>query len=113
MDRHLNSPKVANYGIDASDVVLRFFVLGTIGVVIWLGSLLAAAKLPWAGFIERPAMWMGCSFLITAGGMLWGSKIRKLRVRARGVGGITRRGGGKRVDGRWGHGRSLLAAAHT
>ena len=111
MDRHLTSSKVANYGIDAPDVILRFFVFGTIGVVIWLGSLLAAPKLPWAGFIERPAMWTGCSFLVTAGVMLWGSKIGKLRLRTRVISGIPWRGDEMVLDVGCGHGLLLIAAA--
>jgi len=107
------SRKTANYGIDAPDVVLRFFVLGIIGVILWLGSIFALKTgiLPWAGFIERPGLWMGISFLVTTGVMLWGSKVGKLRLRDKVVCQIPWRGDEMVLDMGCGHGLLLIAAA--
>src|ERR1700687_891123 len=109
MTQHRVSQKTANYGIDAPDVVLRFFVLGIIGFALWLGSLLALKSgfLPWAGFIGSPGLGMGCSFLATAGVMLWGSKIGKLRLRDKVVSQIPWRGDELVLDVGCGHGLLL------
>jgi len=113
MAQHLPSPKAPNYGIDAPEVVLRFSIFGIIGVILWLGSIFALKTgfLPWAGFIERPGLWMGCSFLATAGVMLWGSKIGKLRLRDKVVSSIPWRGDEAVLDVGCGHGLMLIAAA--
>src|SRR5437660_4101846 len=105
-------PKRANYGIDAPDVVLRFLLIAIIGFGFWAGSTLALEKgfLPWTRFIAAPALGMGCSFLLTAGVMVWGSRIGKLRLRDKVMDAIPWRGDETVLDVGCGHGLMLIAA---
>jgi SAM-dependent methyltransferase len=112
------NPKVAasesvDYGIDAPKVVLRMFVLGITGVV--LGGISWVALQwhwwHWAGFVMRPALSMGGSFLATAGLMVWSSKIGKMRLRDKTLDFIPWRGDEAVLDVGCGHGLMLIGAA--
>ncbi|HEX4645578.1 MAG TPA: class I SAM-dependent methyltransferase, partial [Verrucomicrobiae bacterium] len=83
--RSLASGKGANYGLDAPEVVRRFFVIGMVGVVAGAACIFASNKglFPWARFLVPPFLYTGGSFLITALVMICGSKIGKLRLRDR------------------------------
>jgi SAM-dependent methyltransferase len=102
-----------NYGIDAPGVVLRFFMIGIVGLIAGLSSILALEKgvLPWARFVVAPALWMGGCYLVTAGVMIWGSKIGKLRLRDKLIGSIPWRGDEQVLDVGCGRGLMLIATA--
>jgi arsenite methyltransferase len=102
-----------NYGIDAPKVVLRMFVVGTIGVVLSGVSWIAVHLhwLPWAGNVVVPALWVGGTFLGQCGVMIWGSKVGKLRLCDKTLNSIPWRGDERVLDVGCGHGLMLLGAA--
>jgi SAM-dependent methyltransferase len=112
MTKSFPTPKRANYGIDAPDVVGRFIGIGALG--LGLGTALLVihlGKLAWLKFAAFPLFGMGFSFLLTAGLMLWGSKVGKLRLRDRLLNEIKWRGDEAVLDVGCGHGLMLIGAA--
>jgi SAM-dependent methyltransferase len=106
-------PQKANYGIDAPDVVIRFFIIGIIGIILFISSPWLLQLLPrgLAIAIVNTGFWAGLSFLITALAMLWGSKFGKLGLRDRILGGINWQGVERVLDVGCGHGLMLIGAA--
>ncbi|MBV9211155.1 MAG: class I SAM-dependent methyltransferase [Acidobacteria bacterium] len=103
----------ADYGIDAPKVLLRFVIIGVVG-------LLAASILFYTGLTKRSALavsfentflWGGLSCLLTAAVMFWGSKRGKLSLRDRVINSIEWRGDERVLDVGCGHGLMLIAAA--
>ena len=111
-----NTPKTskpADYGIDAPEVVLRIFIAGIAGVALG-GISWIAVRLHWlsgAGQVGVSATWMGASCLVSAGVMLWGSKVGKLRLRDKTLNSFSWRGDERVLDVGCGHGLMLLGAA--
>jgi arsenite methyltransferase len=105
--------KRANYGIDAPDVVLRFFLIGITGVAVGVASILASKNglLPWSRFLIPPFLNTGFCFVLTALVMVWGSKIGKLRLRDRVLDALPWRGDELVLDVGCGHGLMLIGAA--
>jgi len=95
----------ANYGIDAPVVVARF---------LWLGGgllVMAAVCAVWARKWAPAAASMGCSSLLSAGIMIWGSKVGKLRLRDKMLDGLKLGGEERVLDVGCGHGLMLIGAA--
>src|SRR4051794_23199859 len=112
MNVQSNSSRRANYGIDAPTLVLRFAAIGTcllLGGAVIVGRDLGLPN--WIRFLIPPALITGMWFLLTALVMLWGSKLGKLRLRDRVIGGIAWRGDERVLDVGCGHGLMLIAAA--
>jgi SAM-dependent methyltransferase len=111
--RPLASCKRANYGIDAPDVVLRFFLIGMAGFVISAACFFALKRglLPWARFLIAPFLNVGFCFVLTALVMVWGSKIGKLHLRDRVLNALQWRGDELVLDVGCGHGLMLIGAA--
>jgi len=107
------APNRPNYGIDAPGVVLRFLEIGIVGLGMAAASImfLKAGKYPWLGFFVGPSVATGCSFLLTAGVMFWGSKVGKLSLRDKVLDAIAWRGDEVVLDVGCGHGLMLVGAA--
>lgn len=88
-------------------------MIGVIGVGLAavFFTFLKMGKYPWLGLFVAPLVCMGCSFLLSAGAMLWGSKIGKLRLRDKVLDGINWRGDEQVLDVGCGHGLMLIGAA--
>src|ERR1051325_10664916 len=103
----------ADYGIDAPDVVRRFFLVAAL--CIGLGLLFAfstSLRLPAALARYVPALVSICgSFLATAGLMLWGSRVGKIRLRDKALRQVDWRGDEEVLDVGCGHGLMLIGAA--
>ena len=95
----------ANYGVDAPGVVWRFLLIGT-GLVIG-----GAVSLVWVKYLAAPLASMGSSMFLTAGLMVWGSKVGKLRLRDKVMDGLKLRGDERVLDVGCGHGLMLIGAA--
>jgi SAM-dependent methyltransferase len=97
--------KKPNYGIDAPEVVGRFFGLGLLmlagaaGCWFW--------KRPWVA----PMASMGMSALASAGLMVLGSKVGKLRLRDKMIDWLELKGDERVLDVGCGHGLLLIGAA--
>ena len=102
-----------NYGIDAPDVVRRFFKLGAFGILLGCASIFTITHglLPLTRFIIFPALAFGCTFLLQGAIILWGSKVGKLRLRDKIINSIPWRGDEIVLDVGCGHGLLLIAAA--
>src|SRR5262245_38854440 len=102
-----------NYGIDAPDVVVRFLVIGVVGLGFGVVSIifLEMGKYRWLGFFVAPLVCIGCSLLLTAGAMFWGSKIGKLRLRDKVLDAVAWSGDERVLDVGCGHGLMLIGAA--
>lgn len=103
----------ADYGIDAPDVLRRFFILGILGVALGCAAIIVVDRgiLPWTRFIAYPALAIGCTFVLQGSIMFWGSKAGKLRLRDKMIGSIPWRGDEIVLDVGCGHGLMLIAAA--
>src|SRR5256885_13325737 len=89
-----------DYGIDAPGLIGRFFGIGLLGLGLGAASILAL-KLglpPWLRFAIGPFLGVGLSFLVTAGLVLWGSKIGKLRLRDKVMNAMVWRGDEQVLD---------------
>jgi arsenite methyltransferase len=106
-------PGRADYGIDAPHVVRNLGLLGAAGLVLALVALLALRPVQpaLAAVLFNMGLWPGLSLLLTAGAMLWGSKVGKLRMRDRLLDGIPWRGDEQVLDVGCGRGLLLLGAA--
>jgi arsenite methyltransferase len=113
MNKHTSGTGRPNYGIDAPDVVRRFFQIGVLGIVLGFGSIFATKRgmLPWARIIVFPALAIGSTFLLEGAIMLWGSRVGKLRLRDKLIDSIPWRGDELVLDVGCGHGLLLIAAA--
>ncbi len=105
--------KSANYGIDAPDVVKRFFLIGLAGLALGLGSVFVPENegLLWVRFCIQTCFTVGSLFFLQALVMMWGSKCGKLRLRDRIIADIAWRGDEVVLDVGCGHGLMLIAAA--
>jgi SAM-dependent methyltransferase len=106
-------PGRADYGIDAPHVVRNMALIGATGLVLALVALLVLwPTQPALGIsLFNMGLWPGLSFLVTAGVMLWGSKVGKLRMRDRLLDGIPWRGDEQVLDLGCGRGLLLVGAA--
>jgi len=103
----------AYYGIDAPGLVAQFAILGIAGLLVGVGSYLAATSghVRWMRFLPAPSVSIGATFLATAGGMILGSRWGKLRLRDRIISSIPWRGDESVLDVGCGRGLMLIAAA--
>lgn len=101
-------PAHADYGIDAPGVVLRFFVIGALA--IFAGVMSRVFLGPKQPFLHM-GVWMGASFLLTAGGMFWGSKVGKVSLRERVLDSLSLQGNERVLDVGCGRGLMLVGAA--
>jgi ubiquinone/menaquinone biosynthesis C-methylase UbiE len=102
----------ADYGIDAPGVVRNLFLCGAAGLLVGLTAVLGL----WSGeFLGIPlaGMGLGCaiSFTATGVGMLWYSKVGKLRARERLLDHIKWKGNEAVLDVGCGRGLLLIGAA--
>src|SRR5262245_46790380 len=106
-------PGRADYGIDAPHVVRNLALIGAAALVLALVALfgLQTAQPALAVMLFNMGLWPGLSLLLTAGVMLWGSKVGKLRMRDRLLDGIPWRGDEQVLDVGCGRGLLLLGAA--
>jgi arsenite methyltransferase len=113
MNQQIISTGRPDYGIDAPDVVRRFFILAGFGIVPGCVSIFAMkhGMLPWTRFLTVPLIWFGCTFLLQGAIMLWGSKVGKLRLRDKLIDSIPWRGDEITLDVGCGHGLLVIAAA--
>jgi arsenite methyltransferase len=103
----------ADYGIDAPDVIRRFFQWGFFGIALGCASIFMVHRgvLIWTRIIAVPAICIGCTFVLEGLIMLWGSKVGKLRLRDKLIDSIPWRGDEMVLDVGCGHGLLLIAAA--
>jgi arsenite methyltransferase len=101
-----------NYGIDAPEVVRRFFLFGVAGIAF--GSVLIAwpaLRTPLTVRIAPSFISTGLSCAVCGAVMIWGSKVGKLRWRERIVDQLTLRGDEQVLDVGCGSGLMLTATA--
>jgi ubiquinone/menaquinone biosynthesis C-methylase UbiE len=101
-------PSRADYGIDSPAIVAGQFLLGVIGFGIALVLHLFGDASPLAKFALVAA---GIYFWLCAGGMVWYSKVGKLRIRDQILGLISWRGDEIVLDVGCGRGLLLVGAA--
>ncbi len=102
-----------DYGLDAPGVVGCFLAFSALGFGLGLtcAVLLHHSRFPWLRFLAPPFFAVGFSFLLTAAGMIWGSKVGKLRLCDKVLDAIPWRGDEQVLDVGCGHGLMLLGAA--
>src|SRR5262249_43791266 len=93
-------PGRADYGIDAPHVVRNLALIGVACVALAAVTVLALepSQPALAAMLFNMGLWPGVTFLLTAGVMLWGSKVGKLRMRDRLLDGIPWRGDEQVLD---------------
>ena len=106
--------KRPDYGIDAPEVLRRFFLMGTGGVVLGLLLLFVLGdKLPrgLASGFGNAFLWMGGTFIIVAVLMILGSKFLKIRVAEKLIDSLSLKGDERVLDVGCGHGLMLITSA--
>jgi SAM-dependent methyltransferase len=101
----------ADYGVDAPGVVLRFVIIAFVGMIFAVAAPFLVKErelaLRIASMGRSAAIW--CSVCATV--MVWGSRVGKLRLRDRILGGLAFRGDEQVLDVGCGRGLMLLGAA--
>lgn len=102
-----------DYGIDAPAVVRNLLLAGAgcIGAAVLLSLTLRPSHPQLAASLAMTFLWPGVFLLFTAGFMLWGSRVGKLRVRDRLLATIPWRGDERVLDIGCGRGLLLCGAA--
>jgi arsenite methyltransferase len=102
-----------NYGIDAPEVVRRFFIFGVIGLGVAFGlSRGFGTRRPQIVVAITPSIFATSIGLIVSGTvMVWGSKMGKLRLRDRVLDGLKLQGSERVLDVGCGRGLMLIGAA--
>lgn len=109
-------PETPDYGIDAPEAVRRFLSFGTVLVVLQfampsiVGLLPMSLAVPLRGIAPTLGI-MGYVFVATAGVLLWGSRVGKLRLRDKLLDALPWRGDEQVLDVGCGHGLMLIGAA--
>src|SRR5918912_3267695 len=106
--------KRANYGIDAPRVVLRFLIMGALGVALGLVLMYPLRNVVLPGLasgLGNALVWMGGTFLVVAGVMVAGSKFMKPRIAGKLIDTLALKGDEKVLDVGCGHGLTLITAA--
>jgi SAM-dependent methyltransferase len=113
MSQEVLSRKRPNYGLDAPGVVRTFALLGAAGVAagVALSFALRSVQPTVAVIALHAGLWPGLSWLLTAGTMVWGSKVGKLRECERFLSAIPWRGDELVLDVGCGRGLLLIGAA--
>lgn len=110
------TPQLPDYGLDAPEAVRRFLSFGTVLVVVHFATPSIVALLPVGlaimlrGIAPSLAV-MGYLFIATAGVLLWGSRVGKLRWRDKLLNALPWRGDEQVLDVGCGHGLMLIGAA--
>lgn len=112
MIEQAHKAKGPDYGIDAPGALVLFLIIGVAFAVLGLGSMFTLKRSLASALLVFPSLCVGCSFLLTAGTMLWGSKVGKLRLRDKVLDEIPWRGEELVLDVGCGHGLMLIGAAH-
>jgi arsenite methyltransferase len=104
----------ADYGLDAPVVVRRLALggLALVSVGLALHYLPTTADFRWLRQWALGGLSSGVGCLLTAGVMVWGSKIGKLRLRDRVLATFSWRGDERVLDVGCGHGLMLIGAAN-
>jgi SAM-dependent methyltransferase len=100
-----------DYGIDAPPVILIMALVGAAGLAVALVLYFLGVSGPVGGTAAVTALVVGINCLLNAGGMLWYSKVRKLRARERFLNLIPWRGDEVVLDVGCGRGLLLVGAA--
>jgi arsenite methyltransferase len=108
-----SNSKRANYGIDAPPVIRNLAIAGMASIVagVVLDFLLANVQFTLASILLIWGLAAGGSMLVTAGLMMWSSKIGKLHVREQLIDSLALRGDETILDVGCGRGLLLTAAA--
>lgn len=102
----------ADYGIDAPQVVLRFFLTGAAGLLVGLVLLtVVRSHSLWLNVLASTGIWGGSCWMATAALMVFGSKVLKPRLRDRILDNIPWRGNERVLDVGCGRGLMLIGAA--
>jgi SAM-dependent methyltransferase len=106
-------PARPDYGIDAPYVVRNLLLAGAgcVGAAVLVSLTLRASHPQLAASLTMMLLWPGVSVLFSAGFMLWGSKVGKLRMRDRLLATIPWRGDERVLDVGCGRGLLLCGAA--
>lgn len=114
MSRQAPTIKRANYGIDAPGVVLRFLVIGILGLGLGIVSISLGKNVVAPGLavgLGNALVWMGGTFVLVSGAMVCGSLFFKQRIAARLVDSLDLKGDEQVLDVGCGHGLMLITAA--
>jgi arsenite methyltransferase len=114
MSQQAVTVKRADYGIDAPEVLRRFILIGTAGIVVGLVLLYPLRNVLPPGLASgfgNACLWMGLTFFVTVGVMICGSKFGKARIADKLIGSLALRGDEKVLDVGCGHGLMLITAA--
>jgi SAM-dependent methyltransferase len=108
-----SQPNKADYGLDAPGIIRNLSLFGLLEMVVGFGlSALLAQVLPWLSAIFfHWGLWGGLACLITAGLMVWSSKVGKYAERERLVDLLNLKGNERVLDVGCGRGLVLNAVA--